>query len=217
MKLSILTLFPEFFISSLEVSIIGRAKKTGLVDIQVINIRDFAQDKHRTTDDRPFGGGSGMVMKIEPINLALKSLNLDRLDKSDVKIILTSAKGKLFNQGKAENYSKLKHLVIICGHYEGVDERVSQNLIDEEIRIGDFVLTGGEVACSVMIDSVVRLIPGVLGNPESLEGESHSQQGIMGYPQYTRPEDYEGLKVPEVLLSGNHRQITNWREQNRSK
>lgn len=180
------------------------------LEIKIINIRDFANDKHSLTDEPPYGGGAGMVMKIEPIDLALKSLGSQK-GQEQKRIILTSAKGLLFTQKKALSYAKLDELTIICGHYQGVDERVSQYLIDEEVRVGDFVLTGGEPASLVMIDSIVRLLPGVLGNEESLDNESHQVSGVAGYPQYTRPASYLGWKVPEVLLSGDHQKIDQWR------
>lgn len=214
MKINILTIFPEFFSSPFAVSIIKRAIAIEAVEINVVNIRDFAQDKHKLTDDRPFGGGAGMVMKIEPIDLALQSLGVAK-GKANSQIILTSAKGQLFNQKLAREYSGLKELTIICGHYEGVDERVAENLIDSEIRIGDYVLTGGEVASVVITDAVVRLLEGVLGNSESIKGESHETEGQLAYPQYTRPEEYKGMKVPDVLLTGDHRKIEEWREENR--
>jgi tRNA (guanine37-N1)-methyltransferase len=211
MKISILTLFPEFFSSVLNESILKRAQAKNLVEFQVINIRDFATDKHQVTDDRPYGGGAGMVMKIEPIDKALQSLGVAK-GNPETKIILTSAKGQAFTQQKAADYSQLKHLVIICGHYEGVDERVAENLVDEEVRIGDYVLTGGEPAAAVMTDAVTRLIPGVLGNEESNQDESHSEHGKLAHPQYTRPEEYQGWKVPEILLSGHEAKITEWRK-----
>ncbi len=210
MKITILTIFPEFFVSPLGESILKRARENGLVEFKIVNIRDFAQDKHKMTDDRPFGGGPGMVMKVEPIALALESLGVAK-GQAGSKIVLTSAKGSLFTQQTAQDYSNLEHLVIICGHYEGVDERVAQNLIDEEVRIGDYVLTGGEPAAVVMTDAITRLIPGVLGNDESNLNESHSVPGQMGHPQYTRPEEFRGWKVPEVLLGGHHAEIEKWR------
>lgn len=214
MQVTILTLFPEYFISPLKTSMVGRAGRSGSVNFKIINIRDFATDKQRTTDDRPFGGGPGMVMKVEPIDLALKTIDTKEIKS---KTILTSAKGELFDQKKAQEYAALDNLTIICGHYEGVDERVAEHLVDEEIRVGDFVLTGGEAAAGVILDAVVRLLPDVLGNPESLSGESHNKPGILGFPQFTRPENYNDWKVPEVLLSGNHKQIEEWREKNRQK
>jgi tRNA (guanine37-N1)-methyltransferase len=213
MTINIVTLFPEYFDSNFNASILKRALAADLLHINIVHIRDFATDKHRTTDDRPYGGGPGMVMKVEPIQKALESLKVTGTSKT----LLTSAKGSLFTQQRAEEFSKLDTVTIICGHYEGVDERVAQNLIDEEIRIGDYVLTGGEPAASVIIDAVTRLLPGVLGNDASNKDESHSTPGTLGYPQYTRPETYNGWSVPSVLLDGNHADIKAWREQNRQK
>jgi tRNA (guanine37-N1)-methyltransferase len=211
MTINILTIFPEFFTTPLQESILKRAHAKGLVEFQLVNIRDFAQDKHKMTDDRPFGGGPGMVMKVEPIALALESLGIEK-GQHESRIILTSAKGSLFNQQTARSFSQLKTLTIICGHYEGVDERVAQHLIDEELRIGDYVLTGGEPAAVVMTDAVTRLIPGVLGNDESNVNESHSTPGQLGHPQYTRPEEFRGWEVPEILLGGHHAEIEKWRQ-----
>ncbi len=215
MKINILTIFPDYFSSSLSTSIIKRALENDLVEINIVDIRKFATDKHKLTDDRPFGGGPGMVMKIEPIDLALQSLGVKKNSDSKAKILLTSAKGKLFNQDTAKDYSKLRELTIICGHYEGVDERVADNLADEEIRIGDYVLTGGEAACIVIIDAVTRLLPKVLGNEASNKNESHCVPGKLGFPQYSKPQDYKGWKVPKVLLSGNHEEIAKWRDKQR--
>jgi tRNA (guanine37-N1)-methyltransferase len=214
MKIIILTLFPEYFVSPLGESIIKRAQDDQRITFEVINIRDYTTDKHRVTDDRPYGGGPGMVMKVEPIANALAATSA--LIGSQHKTILTSAKGTLFTQQKAVEYAELDSLTIICGHYEGVDERVAEHLIDEEVRIGDYVLTGGEPATAVMIDAITRLIPGVLGNELSNQNESHSQPGVFGFPQYTRPEEFNGWKVPEVLLQGHHAQIEAWREKQRT-
>ena len=208
MKITILTLFPDYFQSILQSSILKRAADKQLVEYSVINIRDFATDKYKSTDDRPFGGGAGMVMMVEPIDRALRSLPANE----ERRVLLTSAKGVQFTQEKARKLALLNDVVIICGHYEGVDERVAEHLTDEEIRIGDYVLTGGEPAAAVLIDSIVRLVPGVLGNEESTVGESHDQPGLFGYPQYTRPAVYKNWQVPDILLSGNHAQIEQWRE-----
>jgi tRNA (guanine37-N1)-methyltransferase len=221
MKLTLLTLFPEFFSTPFSSSILKRATAAGSVEFNVINIRDFAIDKHQMTDDRPYGGGPGMVMKVDPIYAALQNVlgvepelhkveNLKK-DAPSTRVILTSAKGKVFTQASAQSYSTLEHLVIICGHYEGVDERVAEHLIDEEVRIGDYVLTGGEPAALVMADAVTRLLPGVLGNEDSNQDESHSVPGQLGHPQYTRPEVFNTWKVPEILLEGHHAKITAWR------
>lgn len=213
MKINILTIFPKFFETPLETSILKRAIGKEIVEFQILNLRDFAEDKHQTTDQRPFGGGPGMVMMIEPIHKALQSLGVAK-GQANKKIILTSAKGSIFTQETARNFAALDELTIICGHYEGVDERVALNLVDEEVRIGDYVLTGGEAAALVMSDAVTRLIPGVLGNEFSNQDESHSEVGKMGHPQYTKPVDYNGWNVPEVLLSGHHEKIKEWREEN---
>ena len=213
MKINILTIFPEYFEKTLNSSILGRASKNKLVEYQVLNLRDFTTDKHQTTDQRPFGGGPGMVMMIEPIDKALEFLGVKKGQKNKL-IVLTSAKGDLFKQETAKNWSKLEELTIICGHYEGVDERVAENLVDFEIRVGDYVLTGGEPAALVMADVVTRLIPTVLGNEASNQDESHSIPGKMGHPQYTKPVDYKGWQVPEVLRSGNHKLIEEWRKSN---
>jgi len=211
MIISILTLFPECFESPLKASIIKRAQEKELVKFNVLNIRDFAQDKHKTTDDRPFGGGAGMVMKVEPIELALESLGVKK-GQPDSKIVLTSAKGEKFVQEKAREFSGIKHLVIICGHYQDVDQRVVDHLVDEEVSIGDYILTGGEPAALVITDAVTRLLPGVLGNAGSLQNESHDQPGEISPPSYTRPADYKGQQVPEVLLSGDPKKIESWKE-----
>lgn len=210
MTIDILTIFPNMFTGPLSESILKRAQSNGQVSIRVHDLRQWTTDSHHTTDDRPYGGGPGMVMLVEPIDKALKQLMAGN---SGVKTILTSAAGRTFSQQKAIELSQLDHLIIIAGHYEGVDQRVEDNLIDESISIGDYVLTGGEIPAMVITDAIVRLIPGVLGDPESIVDESHSQPGYKEYPHYTRPEDYHGWKVPDVLLSGNHAAIAKWRKQ----
>lgn len=215
MTIHLLTTFPDYFTSSLATSILKRAQDKQLVKFNIINLRQFTTDKRQTTDDRPFGGGPGMVMQIEPIDRALSSLGLEK-GQADSRIVLTSAKGHHFTQGVAQSYSQLQNLAIICGHYEGVDERVAEHLVDEEVRIGDYVLTGGEPAAVVMADAVTRLIPGVLGNQESNQDESHTQPGVMGYPVYTRPEVYRGWQVPSVLIGGDHQAISEWRSHQRT-
>ena len=199
-----LTLFPEFFESPFNVSIIKRALDKGLIQIELINIRDFSRDKHKKVDDYPYGGGSGMVMKPEPIFEAVDYVE-KTIEGERRRIILMSPQGKAFNQSLARELSTEKNLVFICGHYEGIDERV-KTLITDEISIGDYILTGGEIPALAIIDAVTRLVPGVLGSSQSLEEESFSD-GLLEYPQYTRPEVYRGLKVPDVLLSGNHKEI----------
>ncbi|MFH1621006.1 MAG: tRNA (guanosine(37)-N1)-methyltransferase TrmD [Patescibacteria group bacterium] len=214
----IITLFPEACQPYLEASILGRAKKAGLVDFKLHQLREFTHDRHKTVDDKPFGGGPGMVMKVQPFHEALVSLGLRTIKgqktvkSKKARIVLTSAKGKIFTQTDARRLSRYDRLVFLCGRYEGVDERVAKKLADEELSIGQFVLTGGELAAMVMIDAVARLRPGVLGKEESLDEESWSQGRDKEYPQYTRPEEYLGIKVPDVLLSGNHKKITEWRE-----
>ncbi len=204
----IITIFPDIFYAYLGESILKKAIQKNLVDVKIYNLRDFATDKHRTVDDYPYGGGSGMVMKIEPIYNALKALKSDGYERLT---ILLSPQGKRYDQERAERFSREKRrIVLICGRYEGVDERVREYLIDEEISIGDYVLTGGELAALVIIDSVARLIPNVLGDDRSIIEESFSW-GILDYPHYTRPYEFEGMKVPDVLLSGNHQEIQRWR------
>jgi len=207
MKIDVLTLFPEFISSILDWSIIGRACEENKVEINGINIRDFSKNKHKKVDDYPFGGGAGMVMKPEPIFDAINSVKTP-----NSKVIYLSPQGKILNQDLANNLSKESHLILLCGHYEGIDNRIIENYIDEEISIGDFVLTGGEIPAMIMIDSVVRLLPGVLRSDESFVDESH-YNGLLEYPQYTRPREFNGHKVPDILLSGNHYKIKAWRKE----
>ena len=205
MKFDVLTLFPEMF-EILNQSIIGKAIEKKLININLINIRDFSKDKHKKVDDTPYGGGAGMVMKPDVVYDAYKSIN----DKN-AKVIYMSPQGKELNQKKVEELSKESHLIILCGHYEGIDQRVLDKIVDEEISIGDYVLTGGEIPAMVLIDSVSRYVKGVL-KEESIKEESFSN-GLLEYPQYTRPEEFEGMKVPEVLLSGHHENIDKWRKE----
>ncbi|MBU5314208.1 tRNA (guanosine(37)-N1)-methyltransferase TrmD [Tissierella carlieri] len=207
MKIDILTLFPEFFSPLISWSIIGRAYEDNKIAINSINIRDFSQNKHRKVDDYPFGGGSGMVMKPEPIFDAINSVK-----NKNSRVIYLSPQGKKFNQELANELSKEEHLILLCGHYEGIDNRVIEHYVDEEISIGDFVLTGGEIPAMLIIDAVVRLLPGVLRSDESFIDESH-YNGLLEYPQYTRPREFEGHFVPDVLLSGNHQKIETWRKE----
>jgi tRNA (guanine37-N1)-methyltransferase len=220
LQVDVLTIFPEMITGYTSQSILGKAQEAGLLKVEAHNLRDYTDDKHNRVDDKPFGGGPGMVMQIEPIYKALKALNLVsdqgsvNSDRKKIRIILTSAKGKLFTQKDAKRLSKYDRLVFICGRYEGVDNRVAESLVDEELAIGPYVLTGGELASLVMTDSAARLRSGVLGAEESLDEESWSQGDNREYPQYTRPEDFEGMEVPKVLLSGDHKKIAEWRDEN---
>lgn len=228
MRIDIITIFPKVFKPILETSILKRAQKNGLVDIFVHNLRDYSKDKHRKIDDRPFGGGPGMVFKPEPVFKAVEyikskvrsqnpstSLRIPRRSPErksrELRIILLSPQGKKLNQALAKRLSKIKHLILICGHYEGIDERVRVSLVDEEISIGDYILTGGELPAMVLIDSIVRLIPKALGDKDSASQDSFCE-GLLEYPQYTRPANFKGMKVPKILLSGDHQKITEWRK-----
>jgi tRNA (guanine37-N1)-methyltransferase len=207
MKCDVLTLFPDVLSAYLNESILKRAREKGLLEVSLYNIRDFSTDPHRKVDDYPYGGGAGMVLKPEPLFRAMDSL---REDGKPRKVVLLSPRGRSFNQSVAETYAKEdRRFVFICGRYEGIDERV-KTLVDEEVSIGDYVMTGGELAALVIIDAVTRLIPGALGDEKSAEDESFSW-GLLDYPHYTRPREYRGLKVPSVLLSGDHREINLWR------
>lgn len=205
MKFDVLTLFPEMF-DNLKQSIIGRAQEKELIEINTTNIRDFSKNKHKKVDDTPYGGGAGMVMMPDIVYDAYQSVRTDK-----AKVIYMSPQGKKLDQKKVEDLSKESHLIILCGHYEGIDQRVIDKIVDEEISIGDYVLTGGEIPAMVLIDSVSRYVKGVL-KEESIKEESFSN-GLLEYPQYTRPEVFEGEKIPEVLLSGNHQNIDKWRKE----
>jgi tRNA (guanine37-N1)-methyltransferase len=207
MKIDILTLFPEICRAPLSESMMKRAQENGIVDLRIHNLRDWTTDKHHVVDDAPFGGGQGMVMKPEPIFAAVESLR-----KENSFVILMTPPGKSFTQLLAGNLSKHEHLIVVCGHYEGIDHRVTEHLIDMEISIGDYVLTNGAIAAAVLVDAVVRLLPGVLGHEQSSADDSFSA-GLLEAPQYTRPAEFRGWKVPEVLLSGNHAEIAAWRKE----
>ncbi len=204
MRIDILTIFPEYFSGILTTSLIGKARSRGTLQIEVHQLRDWATDRHRTIDDTPYGGGYGMVMKVEPLVAALEAI----APPGATRILLT-ARGRLFTQEIAHELAERSHLVLLCGRYEGVDERVT-SYVDDQLCIGDYVLSGGEAAATVVIDAVSRLVPGVIGTPGSLAEESFSS-GLLEYPQYTRPEVFRGERVPEVLLSGNHAEIARWR------
>jgi tRNA (guanine37-N1)-methyltransferase len=205
MKIDVLTLFPAMFAGPLDESIIKRARNAGLLDLAIHNLRDYAHDRHKTVDDRPFGGGPGMLLKPEPIFEAVGELAREK-----TRIILLSPAGRTFNQAIARELVEVEHLLLISGHYEGFDERVRSRLAHDELSIGDYVLTNGALPVMVIIDAVTRLLPGVLGDDESAQEESFSH-GLLEYPQYTRPAEFEGMKVPEILLSGNHAEIARWR------
>ena len=214
MVFHVLTIFPEFFRGPFEHGVVARARDAGIVDIRIHNLRDWTCDRHKTVDDRPFGGGEGMLLKPGPIFEAVDSLAPG--PQPGRRVILLSAQGRLFHQGVARQLAALDELILLCGRYEGVDERVAEYLAGDEISVGDYVLSGGELAAAVVIDAVSRLLPGVLGNEDSRLFESFSESedglGILDCPQYTRPADFRGWKVPEVLLSGNHAEIRRWRQ-----
>ena len=210
MTFHVLTIFPEFFRGPFEFGVVARAVQTNRIQIRIHDLRQWTFDRHRSVDDRPFGGGEGMLMKPEPIFLATQTILPQKSDNK--KVALMSAQGRLFDQATARRWSALDELLLICGRYEGVDERVAQNLVDEETSIGDFVVSGGELPAALIIDAVARLIPGVLGNEASSENESFST-GLLDCPQFTRPADFRGHVVPEVLLGGNHEEVRRWRQE----
>lgn len=212
MKIDIVTIFPEMFAGPFGESIVKRAIDQKQVEIKIHDLREWTEDKHRSVDAPPYGGGAGMVMRVDVIDKAVSSLR-----SKETKVILLDTKGKIYSQNEAVRMSKEKHLILIAGHYEGIDHRVHEEIADEVYSIGEYVLTGGELPTMVVVDSIVRLIPGVLGNPESLNEESYSEPGKQEYPQYTRPGEYKGWKVPEVLLEGNHAEIEKWRKEKSGK
>jgi tRNA (guanine37-N1)-methyltransferase len=217
MQFEVFTLLPEVFPSYLETSILKRARERGLIDVRVHNIRDYTHDKHHTTDDTPYGGGGGMVMKPEPVFEAIETvLGLSPLSPtepaSNIPIILLTPQGRVFNQTIAKELSAHPHIALLCGRYEGIDERIREHLVTDEISIGDYVLTGGEIPALILIDAISRLLPNVLGDPTGAEDDSHAM-GLLEYPHYTRPPEFRGWKAPEVLLSGDHSKIDKWRRQ----
>lgn len=207
MRFDIITIFPEIFSGVFDFGIIRRAVESNLIEIHVHDLRDYTHDRHRQVDDRPFGGGAGMVMKPEPLFRAVEALAADSIESS---VVLLSPQGRLFSQQVAQEYSRRSRVVLICGRYEGVDERVAEHLIADEVSIGDYVLSGGEIPAMVVVDAVTRLIPGALGSDESACRESFVD-GLLDYPQYTRPAEYRGMRAPEVLLGGNHAEVERWR------
>ncbi|OQX51416.1 tRNA (guanosine(37)-N1)-methyltransferase TrmD [candidate division CPR3 bacterium 4484_211] len=221
MTIDILTLFPNMFKGPFDESIIKRAVDKNLLSINIHNLRKWATDKHKTVDDKPYGGGEGMILKVEPVFRAVQQLK-DKFSQTQKRkrkkgfshVILTSPAGRKFNHRIAKKLSDLQHIIIICGHYEGVDQRIFNHIADERLCIGDYILTGGELPAMVIVDAVSRLIPGVLGKEASRQAESFSyQKSLLKYPQYTRPEEFEGMKVPEILTSGNHKEIEKWRKE----
>lgn len=207
MRIDVLTLFPAMFAGPLDESIVKRARQAGLLDLNIHNLRDYAHDRHKTVDDRPFGGGPGMLLKPEPLFEAIEALASE-----PAKVILLSPAGRTFNQAIASELAQEKHLLLVSGHYEGFDERVREQLADDELSIGDYVLTNGALPVMVIVDAITRLLPGALGDEESAHEESFSH-GLLEYPQYTRPAQFRGMRVPEVLLSGNHAEIAKWRSE----
>lgn len=210
MRFDIMTLFPELVTTVLGESIIGRAQKSGAIEIKAHNIRDYSEDKHRRVDDTPYGGGMGMLMAAPPIYNCYKAITDEVGETDNRRVIFMSPKGKILDQKKAEELSKYDNVIILCGHYEGVDQRIIDEIVDEEISIGNYVLTGGEIPACILVDAVSRLIPGVLSADECFESESIAC-GMLEYPQYTRPYEFHGVKVPDVLISGHHANIEKWR------
>ena len=217
MRFHVVTIFPEFFRGPFEHGVVARAREEGKLEIRIHNLRDWTGDRHKTVDDRPFGGGEGMLLKPEPLFAAVETIFPERARgerEAGRQVVLLSAQGRKFDQAAARRLAQAEELLLICGRYEGVDERVAEHLADEELAIGDYVLSGGELAAAVVIDTIARLIPGVLGNADSAVFESFSGEvGVLDCPQYTRPAEFRGWRVPEILLSGNHEQIRRWREQ----
>lgn len=210
MIFNVLTIFPDFFRAAFEQGVVGKARAAGLIEIRVHDLRDWTRDRHRTVDDRPFGGGEGMLLKAGPIFEAVESIWPER--RVGQRVVLLSAQGAKFDQARAREFSRLGEIFLICGRYEGVDERVAEHLADEELSIGDFVLSGGELGAAVVIDATARLIAGVLGNENSAVAESFGEEGMLECPQYTRPAEFRGWAVPEVLVGGNHEEIRKWRQ-----
>ncbi len=215
MTFHVLTIFPEFFTGPFEHGVVARAKEAGLLEIRIHNLRDWTKDRHKTVDDRPFGGGEGMLLKPEPLFEAVETIWPDRRQGDPKRrVVLLSAQGSPFDQAAAERLSDVSELLLICGRYEGVDERVAEHLVEEELSVGDFVLSGGELAAAIVVDVIARRIPGVLGNEDSAARESFSgPDRILDCPQYTRPAEFRGWRVPDVLLGGNHEQIRRWRRE----
>jgi len=230
MRIDILTIFPSMFEGLLNQSILKRAQEAGVITVAVHDLRDWTEDKHKSVDDSPFGGGAGMVMRVDVVDRAVNDLkNLTFIDTTpgsppklggegrSPRVVLLDTKGEMFKQKKAKELSKIDHLILIAPHYEGMDQRVHEHIADEVLCVGEYVLTGGEIPAMAVMDAVVRLLPGVLGNEESLTDESFSEQMEVEYPQYTRPAEYKGWKVPEILISGDHKKVNNWRREHAKK
>ncbi len=213
MRFSIITIFPDLIRNFLNYGLLEKAISNGLVTVDVYDLREFSRNKHRKVDDRPLGGGPGMVLMPDPLFRAVEFIR----NRQPGRVILFSAYGRVLEQEKIKSLAKIEHLILICGRYEGVDQRVIDNLVDEEISLGEYVLMGGEIAAEVLLESVSRMIPGVIGNPESVRGDSFYQDDQVAFPQYTQPRSYRDLEIPELLLSGNHKQIEQWRLKNRKK
>src|SRR3989344_153892 len=216
MRIDIVSLFPSMFEGPFDTSMLKKTKDKSIVETNIHNLRDWAEDKHKTVDDRPYGGGPGMVIRVDVVQRAISNLQLSIFNKKKSKIILLSPQGKTFDQAKARELSKLEHIILLAGHYEGFDERIHEHLVDEEISIGNYVLTGGVLPAMVITDAVVRLLPGVL-EEEARENESFSSGENLDYPVYTRPEDFKGWKVPDILRTGDHKKITEWRAEKANK
>lgn len=213
MTFHIISIFPDIFNSYFKESIIGRAQTNKKIEIKIYNLRDYTQDRHKTVDDTPYGGGPGMVLKVEPITKCVEDIKANHTKKGAVtRVLLTSAKGRELTQETVKKFTKIDDIIIICGRYEGVDERIAKNVADEEISIGKYILTGGELPAMIVVDSVTRLLPGVLGNVESLENETYNKEEESDYPVYTKPDTFNDWVVPDVLLSGNHAEIEKWRK-----
>ena len=217
MHFDVITIFPQILNSYLKESIIGRAQKKRLISICTHNLRDYTNNKHKKVDDTPYGGGAGMILQVQPIFACVEKIKkrlIEKKQKSKIHTILFSAKGKKYTQQTAKRLANYDNLVLICGHYEGVDERVADHIADEEISIGNYILTGGELPALIIIDSITRLLPGVLGNNESVKNESYKEKNYKEHPQYSKPANFNGWQVPKVLMGGNHEEIKKWRENN---
>lgn len=214
MLINVITIFPDFFTSPLQSSLLGKAIENDILNVNLVSLREYGLGNYHKLDDTPYGGGNGMVLMVEPIDKALKDI---RRTSPESHTVLITPRGKRYDQQKARSLSKLSQITLICGHYEGIDERVAENLVDESLSVGDYILSGGEPGALLMIDSIARLLPGFMGNESSTEDESFEKENYIEYPQYTRPAEYSGWNVPDVLLSGNHQKIEEWRKEQAEK